>query len=986
MTPLQQAIQDLAKGPQWIQPPFLPDMMAYLATGDSAHLAKIRKAQPWHNGGYYYFTRALTTEGELKEEERRVLRVLAANPGGGGIREWLNSILNTETADQDQHAVFRAVLSADPVTADLALPLTTRHVQVFAREGRVNSAGRYLLGLSDDELRHGLHESAPNINLALLAFLVGHAAERIPAILPEMLRGEDEVHNGAEIAAVLLKQLGTRYESEAAAYLDRLQSPSRRFPLARALFEVDPVKYRATVKQAAQASLAGPRDTNHHTGVGQWLMIHFGTEALPDIAAYARKADHNWWAMHLITEAVQRFGREALPVLEAGAESDDPDRVLHSLGLMLPLNTDGSRDAYIHDKLEPILKKGRADQVIKAIGLLARCPRGPLTEYLWGMVGHASRPVRAAVARALAALGAEAVERAGPLLKDRKKDIRQTGVDILRAANTPAAVALLEARLDEEADETVRDSILLALESVWVASGRKVTLADVEARMARIKAKLEKPPVSWLDEARLPVLHFQTGEPVPLETMRYLLFRQSRCRELRPDIEARPLFDLIDRSSSGDFALAVLQGYLDTRFYDAAERWALTLTALLGDERAVTMLSPLIRQWAEGTRGKLAEFAVQALALQGSDAALLTIDALANRYRLKKKNVGVAANEAFRLAAERRGVTTDELGDRVVPWLGFEPGKPRVIDCAGRQIRVRIGLDFKLKFDDLEKNKAVASLPKSAPAEVQAEMKAAAATLREVVKAQLARLENLLVRQQRWAVATWRDLFLSHPVLFPFAVRLVWGSYGPDEKLRATFRALEDRSLTDAADEFVSLPEDGTIGMIHPLELLDEQRAAWQTHLADYEIEPPFAQMERPVVRLASDQGTVKVYSELNGTKVNALSFRGRAERLAWVRSGSGDGGSIRAYWKNFPASRIAVLIEVEGLYFGVGVNDQVTAGNVYFLRSDRTSPSFHEPRGVEDPRVLAFSEVSPVVYSEVIGEVGKIAGKVVGVGLESVS
>ena len=195
------------------------------------------------------------------------------------------------------------------------------------------------------------------------------------------------------------------------------------------------------------------------------------------------------------------------------------------------------------------------------------------------------------------------------------------------------------------------------------------------------------------------------------------------------------------------------------------------MAGLLGDDRIVPILNQQIRQWADSSRGKMAEYAVEALALLGTDAALLTVDALAIRYRAKNKNVGRAAVEAFAAAAENLGITPDELGDRVVPWLGFEPGQKRIIDCGAKKVEARIGSDLKLQFIDLEKNKPVASLPKSAPKEVLAEFKELGATLREVVKAQTLRLENLMVRQQRWPVERWTELFTMHPVLLPMAVR-----------------------------------------------------------------------------------------------------------------------------------------------------------------------------------------------------------------------
>ncbi len=69
---------------------------------------------------------------------------------------------------------------------------------------------------------------------------------------------------------------------------------------------------------------------------------------------------------------------------------------------------------------------------------------------------------------------------------------------------------------------------------------------------------------------------------------------------------------------------------------------------MLGDDRLVPVLSAQIRHWVDNRRGKLAEYGVQALALLGTDIALLAVDAMAARYRTKMKNVGKAAGRGVR--------------------------------------------------------------------------------------------------------------------------------------------------------------------------------------------------------------------------------------------------------------------------------------------------------------------------------------------------
>ena len=263
--------------------------------------------------------------------------------------------------------------------------------------------------------------------------------------------------------------------------------------------------------------------------------------------------------------------------------------------------------------------------------------------------GCATLP-RAALSRA----GDEIVPRAIPLLKHQKVDRRAWAVKLLSTVGSASALSAIESRLDEEPDDEVRDSMLLALDAAQAASGKEVTRAEIADRVSRAAKKLQAPLAAWLDESRLPALRYTDGAPLEPDTTRFLLYRQSRAREMRPDVEARPLYALIDRASSGDFALELLKQFAATKA-DAADRWALAVSGLLGDDRVVPTLNSLIQHWADSARGKMAEYGVQALALLATDVALTTVDALSLRYRTKKKNVGAAAVEAFAEAAEAAG-------------------------------------------------------------------------------------------------------------------------------------------------------------------------------------------------------------------------------------------------------------------------------------------------------------------------------------------
>ena len=208
---------------------------------------------------------------------------------------------------------------------------------------------------------------------------------------------------------------------------------------------------------------------------------------------------------------------------------------------------------------------------------------------------------------------------------------------------------------------------------------------------------------------------------------------------------------------------------------------------------------PRINDWCENSRHKLAEYAAQAISLLPGNEPLMVLDTLSNRYRSKFKNVGKACAEAFNAAATARGITTDELGDLVVPDFGFDSEGIRRFDWDGGGASAELGADFKLTWFDPETDKAWKALPASAPEEIKTEVKTLTKLLREAVKGQTARLEMTLVRQRRWPVARWRELFENHPLLRSFASSLVWGVYDSTGKLLRTFRRYPNGLLADAA-------------------------------------------------------------------------------------------------------------------------------------------------------------------------------------------
>lgn len=847
--------------------------------------------------------------------------------------------------------------------------------------------GRYLLSVKDDILvRCFEYEGASRLH-QLVELLCRESARRATKIFTRLLKNKNASRRTAAEWAHFVNAVGKDAAPVAAKAVDQFKAPFDQFLILGSVAHHDSKFHDETVERALSFLADCGTDSDYRRWeragtAARWLAVNALEETLGQLENFlagsikTRKVAPSLPSglkIDVIDAAVEKHQPKAVPLLRAVFATDQAPVQLHALRAWVKIQPDAKEKQSANYAV--LLQGSDNATVAQAVRFAGEWDCELVEEHLWPMFAHKSRGVRESTASMLADFGDTRLKKVKELWAAKKADARIATVSWLNYIGTAKAIAALQKHLGEEENDNVRDAILLALESC--GSPYEPSAQELKKRIAITLGKTQGSPVKWLKPKELPALKLANGKKLSEEQLLYLLHRQSRVKEMRGDFEARNLMGKIDRASSGDLALAVFQAFVASGAA-ADGKWAIAFAALLGDDRLVALLVHQIKEWADASRGKLGEYAVQALALMGTDRALLAVDTMAIRYRTKFKNIGKAATEAFAAAAEARGTTVEELGDNVVPWLGFEPGKARVIDCGKRQVEFRIGSDFDFAFSDPETGKRVAKLPGTASKETKAEFKELRAMLKEAVKSQLLRMEILMVRQFRWPRERWEQLYLTHPLLIPFSQRLIWGQFDGKGKLVATFRALEDLSLSDAEDNTVKLKGKGDIGVVHPLELSAAQRNAWCAHQSDYGVRPPFAQLARSIVKVDEEDSKTTNSYDFDGTNLNAMTFRGRAEKLGWMRGSVCDAGCISYYRKVFANAGVDVFLGLDGMYVGVDMYEEVKLQEVFFAKTGSVkigSYEYDEP-GTGDPRLVAFGDVPPIAFSEAMSDLITISGK----------
>lgn len=584
-------------------------------------------------------------------------------------------------------------------------------------------------------------------------------------------------------------------------------------------------------------------------------------------------------------------------------------------------------------------------------------------EALWELVLHKSKQIRQLAVQQLGS-AENAIEKSAALLNHKRTDVRQAAAQILGIIPSPEAKAVLRKAIDAEKNDDARDVMLQAVAEELYANMNDAMLAQL-VEDARERGKLVKPLEEWLAEETLPALYYTNGKQVSTGEVRFLLYRMSRVKAMRSDIEARLVINRLDKEKSADFALHLIKLFIEKNT-KPEYKYLLALSALLGNEAVADKIRITIDKWIEDSRFKMAEYGVGALALQGSNKALRWVELYSRKYRVRKANVGAAAVVALEAAAEELNITVYELGDRIVPDFGFE-GLFREFIIAGENYRAFIDSNFKIAFFN-DDNKKLKTIPASADSALKDEFKAIAKEVRDVVKSQSSRLEHYLVVQRRWNTEQWQQFFLTNPVMFIYATKLLWSLY-ENNRLKQCFYCQEDTTLMDVEDNEISIEPEAQIGIVHPLHLSADDLKKWQHKFFDLAIEPVFPQLDRIIYHLPPEDKQVTIVKTFDGAKTESGSIRSTLEKYGWRKGPAGDAGSIDTFFKDDYENNVMAVLGVEGVFVaGFDSDMEPELGRLYFReRPKEKNQWITEPKDDKDPVLIPLGNLSEVFYSEVM-------------------
>lgn len=570
------------------------------------------------------------------------------------------------------------------------------------------------------------------------------------------------------------------------------------------------------------------------------------------------------------------------------------------------------------------------------------------------------------------------------LLHSPKAAQREIGIRVLADWDTPQDRSALWKQQEEEKNArlcSLLDEVLSIVEEREELEEQGAESGDGIRTRGELVRELHsgsrRRVLAWACETPFCTVHRRGGGRAKEEYLQALLLCYSSMEEPGPNGDAVWLAEKLEPRE-----LALYMNELFDKWMEGGaeikKRWVLYAVSVHGDGNILCKLGHQIRQWARHTRSALAAEAVSALAFSPQPQALVLVDGIARETG--SQTVRAAAARALERAALHMGLTREQLEDRITPDLGFDAHMERCFDYGKRCFTVTLTPALEVEIYD-GNGKRLKHMP--APGAMDEPEKAAAAyadfkelkkQIKTVTASQKRRLERALSSERLWSVDMWRELFICNPLMHPYAVGLVWGLY-EEHRLKQSFRYMEDGSFNTQDEREYTLPSQGQIGLVHPIELSADSLESWRRQLEDYEIVQPIEQLGRTVYRLAAGEWESNRLMRFDGIGVNDLTLGDRLTAMGWQRGPVWKGGRFFAYFREESLMGLAVEMRFSGSSTGnhAGKGQEVTVRDVVFYQIKAVKRGPYVCEEATEGKQISLMNVPRRFFSETVWQLSRV-------------
>lgn len=332
---------------------------------------------------------------------------------------------------------------------------------------------------------------------------------------------------------------------------------------------------------------------------------------------------------------------------------------------------------------------------------------------------------------------------------------------------------------------------------------------------------------------------------------------------------------------------------------------------------------------------------------------------------VKNKTIQRQLEKAFRTAAERAGLSREDLVELAVPTFNLDAdgSLQQTFGTAIATLQIMGSRQVSLSWS--KDGKALKSIPTEVKRDYSTEFKAfkrQADELQKVLQTQAKRLENLYLNPRSWELTTWRDRYLQHPLLTHLARQLIW-QFHHDRTFQTGI--WHQGHWVDRTGQAMTPPDSAQVTLWHPIQSAAEDVLAWRTWLEEQHISQPFKQAHREIYLLTEAELETNTYSNRFAAHIiKQHQFNALCKDRGWGYSLQGGFDGYNTPTLTLPQWQLQVEFWVDP-----AGEDMSEAGIHLYLSTDQVR--FYNLQR-EQQRLV---DIPAIVFSEVLRDVDLFVG-----------
>ncbi len=389
---------------------------------------------------------------------------------------------------------------------------------------------------------------------------------------------------------------------------------------------------------------------------------------------------------------------------------------------------------------------------------------------------------------------------------------------------------------------------------------------------------------------------------------------------------------------------------------------------------------------------KVGNACVWALGQIPGESSLAALAILKVRVKYKPAQKGISSS--LTAAAERAGMTPEELEEIGIPAYGMEEVGTRR-ETLGEHTAILTIVDAKKTVLTWESRagKKTKTVPKPVREHFADDLKVlrqAGKDIQKMLSAQRERIDNLFLNNRVWKYEDWVQRYIKHPLVGVLGQRLIWSfETGGVKKTGMWFG---ECLVGSDGSEIPNVSECSAVALWHPVGADMDTVVAWRQWIEKNQITQPFKQAHREIYLLTEAEENTEVYSNRYASHVikqhqfNALcAARGWRHSLRLMVDDNYEPPS-----KHLPRWNLRAEFWVEGIGDDYGTDTTEAGSYVYlatdqvrFYREDAARNSAHaggggyymHGRDNEFNAPVPLRDIDPLALSEVFRDVDLFVG-----------